>query len=463
MHEGRMSEEFEGAMRSMKVANPEMIPARRYFEPSFFELEKKKLWPHVWQMACRLEEIPEIGDYVEYTIFEKSIIVLRTKSGVKAFHNVCRHRGMRLVDGPGNCKSKGFVCPFHGWRYDFDGRNTFVFGRKVFNEELIADEDIRLKPCRLEMWGGCAFINLDNDAPPLLECLGPVTRKLEARNADKLRTEWWYASIVPCNWKLAVEAFLEMYHLMRTHPEFHSLTPSAFTAQDTAGLFMKRNVTGREAVNEAVDYLTNLSEGMGCIVHRSELAVIEQLRDMGVPDDPFEATMAFYTRAREEIRREGLTRGVPLHDMNKVEEEHPSLANEFLFPNFFLLPMFGCMASYRIRPLTPETCLFEIWSLVPVPAGEAYVSPKRPTILPHDSPDYPLIPRQDYANLPEQQRGLQTGEIEYQRLSASHEGAISNFERLIDGYLEDRDPKLLAKAAHVVNGGSFMPIRDIGL
>src|SRR6202008_2854778 len=113
------------------------------------------------------------------------------------------------------------------------------------------------------------------------------------------------------------------------------------------------------------------------------------------------------------------------HDMNAFKENFPSQANELLFPNFFLLPMLGCMASYRIRPLTPETCLFEIWSLILVPEGEPFASPRQPTILPHDDPDYPLIPRQDYANLPNQQIGLKTGEIEFQRLSKTHEGLIS--------------------------------------
>jgi hypothetical protein len=124
--------------------------------------------------------------------------------------------------------------------------------------------------------------------------------------------------------------------------------------------------------------------------------------------------------------------------------------------------MFGSMASYRIRPLSPTTCFFEIWSLILIPEGESYESPKQPRLLPHDSPDYPLIVRQDYINLPKQQLGLSSGEIEFQRLSSSHEGMISNFERLIDGYLLDVDRLALTKAANLINGGSFLPIRDIG-
>jgi nitrite reductase/ring-hydroxylating ferredoxin subunit len=460
MLEKNMQHALESVL--FRVSDPERIPAKRYYDPAFFEEEKRHLWPRVWQMACRLEEIPEIGDYVEYTLFEKRVIVIRGKEGVRAFHNVCRHRGMRLVEGAGNCRTTGIICPFHGWRYDAEGRNTFVFGRSVFSEELLDKDEISLKPCRLELWGGCAFINFDDSAPSLRTSLGPITQKLDARHVDSLRTEWWYASELPVNWKLAAEAFQEMYHLMRTHPEMHRLTPGVFGLGDPSGINPSRPSNGHQTVGELIDYFANVSEGMAGVIHRDEVAIMERLRDMAVPEDPVQATALFLARAREEMRQDGLRRGVPMFDINQVCEEHPSQANEFLFPNFFLLPMFGCMASYRIRPLTPESCLFEIWSLILVPEGEPYASPKQPTVLPHDSPDYPLIPRQDYSNLPNQQLGLRSGAIEYQRLSKTHEGLISNFHRLIDGYLAGLDGERLARGAHVVNGGSFLPIRDIG-
>ena len=457
-----MADDFEQALASvpLRIANPELIPTRRYYDAEFFELEKQRLWLHVWQMACRLEEIPEVGDYVEYRIFEKTVIIVRSRTGVRAFHNVCRHRGMQLVEGRGNCAAKGFVCSFHGWRYNLDGQNKFVFSPGAFNEELLDPADISLKPVRVETWGGCAFINFDDDAPALLESLGPITERLEARHVDRLRTEWWYASVLPTNWKMAIEAFLEMYHLMRTHPELHGMTPSTFNLDGSAEIYPKRQVTGREAVHEIVDYLANLSEGMGCLVHRSEVAVLERLRDMEVPDDPGEAAMLFFARANDELTRDALARGLPMFDLNEVASKYANQGNDFLFPNFFLLPMFGSMASYRIRPLGPESCLFEIWSLILVPEGEKYDSPREPIVLPYDSPDYPLIPRQDYSNLPKQQIGFRSGAIEHQRLSRVHEGAISNFERLIDGYLANLDQQALLHAMHIANGGSFLPISD---
>ncbi|HEX7819542.1 MAG TPA: aromatic ring-hydroxylating dioxygenase subunit alpha [Sphingobium sp.] len=447
-----------------RVTEPEKIPAERYYDSAFFELEREKLWPHVWQMACRLEEIPNVGDYTVYTLLDWSVILIHTKTaGVKAFHNSCRHRGVRLATEPGNCAKQGFVCPFHGWRWNADGENTFVFGKQVFSEELLDRAEIDLKPCRIEFWGGSAFINFDDEAPSLLESLGPVANRLDARNADKLKMDWWYGTVLPTNWKLAMEAFQEGYHTMKTHPQLHRLSALGNSyGIDSDGLVLNRNLTGRQTVEMHVDFLARLGSGMGGMVHDSEVAVIEKLRDMDVPNDPMEATMAFYSRAHEELTRDGLERGAPMFNVAQVSQQVEFHAVEYLFPHYFLLPMFSAMSSYRIRPLTPETCLFEIWSLVLRPEGEAFDTPKQPIMLPHDSPDFPEIPRQDYDNLPLQQLGLHAREFEYMRLSKSHEGMISNYQRLIDGYIAGLDPTLLAKGAQIVNAGFEGPIADIG-
>lgn len=446
-----------------RITNPELIPAQRYYDPEFFELERERLWPHVWQMACRLEEIPEVGDYVEYTILDKSVIIVNTKSGVKAFHNACRHRGVRLATGPGNCKTAGFICPFHGWRWNMEGENTFVFGKHVFSPEVLDKAEINLAPCRIDFWAGCAFINFDDEAPSLLESLGPVADRLNARHADKLKMDWWFGTVLPTNWKLAMEAFQEGYHTMKTHPQLHRLSALGNPyGNDADSPLAGRGLTGAQTVAMNVEFMARLSSGMGGMVHESEVAVIERLRDMEVPDDPLQATMAFYARAHEEITKDALARGAPMFDIAKVSQEVEFHAVEFMFPHFFLLPMLGAMSSYRIRPLTAETCFFEIWSLVLRPENEPYDTPKAPTILPHDSPDFPEIPRQDYTNLPLQQLGLHAGAFKYMRLSKDSEGMISNYQRLIDGYLAGLDPALLAKAATVVNSGFEAPIADIG-
>jgi len=446
----------------LRVTDPEKIPAERYYDEEFFRLENEKLWPHVWQMACRLEEIPHIGDYVEYTILDKSVIVVRTKNGVKAFHNACRHRGVRLVTGAGNCGKPGFICPFHGWRWNSEGQNTFVFGKEIFNPELLDKAEINLAPCRVEFWAGCAFINFDADAPALLDCLGPVAETLDARNVGLLKMDWWYGTVLPTNWKLAMEAFMEGYHVMRTHPQLHDLSPGSSYGPDLDGTVPNRNLNGPQMVNNMVDFFARLSTGMAGMVHETEVAVIEKLRNMEVPDDPMQALGMFIARAQEDITKDGYARGAPMFDIPTVNREKPFHDVEFMFPHFFLLPSFSAMSSYRIRPLTAETCLFEIWSLLLRPENEPFDTPKAPTMLPYDSPEFPEIPMQDYSNLPRQQQGLHAGNFRFMRLSREQEGMISNYHRLIDGYLAGLDAEALRHGQTVTNSGYNAPILDIG-
>jgi carnitine monooxygenase subunit len=223
-----------------------------------------------------------------------------------------------------------------------------------------------------------------------------------------------------------------------------------------------KKMNGRQVVDQSIEFMSRLSSGMSGMVHKTEVDVIEKLRDMPVSDDPIEALMAFYSKAREEITKDGLERGAPMFDLPSVTEQFPIHDVEFLFPHFFLLPMFAAMSSYRIRPLTPETCLFEIWSLVLRPEDEEFDTPKQPTFLPHDSPEFPEVPQQDYDNLPKQQRGLHAEKFPGMRLSHSWEGLISNYQRLIDGYIGGVDRESLIKANHTVNNGYNASIKDIG-
>ena len=447
------------------VTNPRRIPVKRYYDEEFFQLERERLWPHVWQMACRVEEIPEVGDWVEYKILDKSVIVIRTASGIKAFHNACRHRGVQFANGHGHCSANGFVCPFHGWRWNMDGENIFVFGRAKFNEEELDAADIALVPCRVELWGGSAFINFDDDAPPLIDCLGPAAERLDARNIAGLKIEWWRSAVLPVNWKVAMEAFMEGYHVAITHPQLHAVsTPESMMYGPESPLVEPPppSESARAYVDMTIAHIGKLSEGMAGMIHPTEVEIAESLRGMELPDDVGAGAMAFYTKLREEITRQGRARGLPVPDLVKVAATHTFKAVEFLFPHFFLLPMFSAMAAYRIRPLTPETCLFEIWSLAFEPDDPEREAPTAPEPLRHDDPSFPEIPRQDYSNLPLQQLGLHAQGFEFMRLSPQVEGMISNYHRLIDGYIAGRPRGELARAACTVASGFDAPILDIG-
>src|SRR5204863_8611150 len=95
---------------------PDRVRKERYFDPDFYALEVEQLWPRVWQMACRLEEIPNVGDFAAYENVGQSVMVVHGHDGVRAFENTCRHRGVQVVEGRGTCES-GLTCPFHGWCY----------------------------------------------------------------------------------------------------------------------------------------------------------------------------------------------------------------------------------------------------------------------------------------------------------------------------------------------------------
>ena len=456
------------AQLPLRITDAERISARRYFDEGFYKLECERVWPHVWQMACRLEQIPSIGDWTEYKILDKSVIIVRTKQGVRAFHNACRHRGVPLANGHGNCRAQGFICPFHGWRFSMDGESTFVYGKHLFSERQLDKADLALRPCRLELWGGCAFINFDDDAPSFRECIGPVADRLEAHGMSKLRSEWWYATVLPANWKVAMEAFMEGYHVMRTHPQLQKATPATYNSmygRDTGGIGepADANLTVRQNIQQQLQSLELLSVGMAGMVHAKEVEIARQLLDVELPEDPVKAVPMWYGILQDQITKQLRARGEPVPDLNAVAVSDPVNAVEFLFPHYFLLPFFTSMSSYRIRPLGPESCLFEIWSLTGAAEGQEPTTPLEPTFLPYDSREYPPIPQQDYSNIPLQQKGLHAAGFEFMRLSKDKEGLISNYQRIIDGYLSGVAPEKLAKATQLLGGNFDGKILDLGL
>ena len=230
-------------------------------------MEAELLWPRVWQMACRLEEIPNVGDFAEYEILDQSVIVIRTEEGVRAFHNACRHRGVRLVQGRGS-RPGGFVCPFHGWCYGTDGRNTRVTQPSAFSEHNLEPGDVDLVPVRCELWGGCAWINLDDDCAPACArasnpsppCTTPGRWRRSGRSggmpAGSRSTGSWpkrpsSSSTTSC----------------RPIPSCASRT--AIPARDPA------DFDPRTLVDGELQYLRTMSEGMDGMVHARDVEIAE--------------------------------------------------------------------------------------------------------------------------------------------------------------------------------------------
>ena len=440
------------------VQTVDRIPKQRYYDRDFYALETELFWPRVWQMACRLEEIPQPGDFVEYEILDQSIIVVRVEKGdgqgngqasVKAYYNACRHRGMKIVAGRGSRRS--FVCPFHGWCWGLDGANTFVLRPEVFDNSNLVTEDLSLVPVRCELWGGCAWINLDDDAPPLRDCIEPFASIHDEWKVEFLRTEWWKACLLPVNWKLATAAFMEGYHVPQTHPQ---LLPSSHRPELSSV---------HPIVETSLYFMRTLGSGMGGMVHENDIRIAEGLQNISLPDDPDEAMAAWRAAINDAITQWHRARGCDFPDLNELARRGVTDPIGFCFPHYFLLPSYGSASSYRIRPLGPEETLFEVWSLTRYPADRAPGKPAPPEPVAPDDPSWPTIPAQDFSNLPRQQKGLHAKGIEYVRLSSQIEGLISNFERVVDGFLAGLPYSRLVPAIQKTNTTIDVPIADLGL
>ncbi len=439
------------------VEVPDRIPKERYYDAEFYAMECELLWPRIWQMACRLEEIPRPHDFVEYEILDQSVLVVRTEDlGVVAFQSACRHRGVKVAEGRGSCEG-GFTCPFHGWCYGPDGKNTAVTRKKTFSEHNRQPGDLDLVPVRCEVWGGCAWINLDDDAPPLRQSIEPAASILDAWRVESLRTEWWFAARIPANWKLAQEAFVEQYHVLEAHPQLR--IPGRLPPRDG------QPFDPRAWVDAELHYLRTMSEGMDGMVHARDVAIAERLRDeIELPADPALAMSTWHRTYNDAVTGWHRDAGHDVPDLNQLEDQGLNEPMGYVFPHYFVLPMYSSASSYRFRPLGPEETLMEIWSLTRFPEGEEPGPPTPPDAWAHDDPRWPPIPAQDFSNLPKQQKGLHARGFEYMRLSSQIEGHISNFHRTLDGFLAGLPHDRLLPALRSVNVNPLeMAAVDIGL
>ena len=306
-----------------------------------------------------------------------------------------------------------------------------------------------------ETWGGCAWINLDVDAPPLRQCIEPYATIFDAWKVESLRTEWWYSCRLPVNWKLAQAAFMEQYHVVETHPQLR--IAGRYAPPDRA------TFESRAFIDADIHYLRTMSEGMAGMVHANDVRIAEGLRDMELPADP-ELAVATWERAlNEAVVRWHRAAGHDIPDLEDLEARGLNEPMGFCFPHSFVLPMYSSASSYRFRPLGPEETLMEIWSLTRYPQGSEPPPPTPPEPWESDDPRWPPIPAQDFSNLPRQQRGLHAKGFEYMRLSERMEGGISNFERMVDGFLAGLPYEKLLPALQSVNVNPLeAPIADLG-
>ncbi|CAN5578031.1 aromatic ring-hydroxylating dioxygenase subunit alpha [soil metagenome] len=189
-----------------------------YISADYFGKEKATIFKKTWLHVGRVEEIPSAGDYFvkDLAACDTSVIVVRDKKGaIHAMHNVCSHRMNQIVYEPrGNTRK--FSCKFHGWAYDLDGRLTGVPDEDQFFD--LDKSQLGLSRVSCEVWQGFIFINIDpNPALSLQEFMQPMYGSIEGYPFDKLTTGFSWSTVVNCNWKLALDAFQEAYHVAYVH------------------------------------------------------------------------------------------------------------------------------------------------------------------------------------------------------------------------------------------------------
>ena len=194
------------------------VPVERYISAEFFHLERTKVWDRTWQMACREEHLPNVGDHVVYDVAGRSYLVVRSgPSTIKAFHNVCLHRG-RLLRQEGGCRATEFRCPFHGFGWNIDGSLKQIPCAWDF-PQVEDPADWSLRAVQVGTWGGFVFINPDPAAPSLSRYVGELSEHFARWPLEDRFVQVHVAKILRCNWKVAQEAFMEAMHVVATHPQ----------------------------------------------------------------------------------------------------------------------------------------------------------------------------------------------------------------------------------------------------
>jgi hypothetical protein len=215
-------------------------------------------------------------------------------------------------------------------------------------------------------------------------------------------------------------------------------------------------------IQQQLHFYRTLNVGMAGMMHEKDVRVAEGLTNLELPDNFGEALPAWNIAISDAIMEWNQRQGIDMPDLNYIRDNGMFSAVDFCFPHYFLLPFYSSSSAYRIRPLGPEECLFELWSLTRYPPGQQPPAPPKPSPWAPNDPRCPPIPTQDYSNLPRQQRGLHAQGFEYMRLSGWVEGMISNYHRLIDGYLAGLSYDQLVPATHQVVGSIDVESRDIG-
>lgn len=204
------------------------LPNPAYWSPEWLALEEEHCFRRSWVFAGAADELPEVGDMKPIEIGGAPLIIIRGNDNeIRALHNVCRHRGAKLVTE--SCRKPTLTCPYHAWNYGLNGK---LRSRPHFSGPDVTDtfpdgggEKLDLVEARCEVWNGCVFVNVSGDSGPLLDWLKPMLERTPGYDFTSIR---WAGKIdfeVDANWKLIYENYMEGYHVFSVHPKLLKFAP----------------------------------------------------------------------------------------------------------------------------------------------------------------------------------------------------------------------------------------------
>lgn len=424
------------------------ISGENYLSRAFLDKENAKLWPRVWQVACREEELPNPGDYVVYDVADETVVIVKRPDGnYNAFHNVCPHRGRQIMEGCGHAVN--FRCQYHNWTFDLEGRNVAVQDREDWAGTLDG-EAIDLHRVQTGAWGGFVWINMDPACEPLADYLAPVPEHLDPFELENMRMRWAWELSLPCNWKVALEAFMEGYHVAATHTQLMPTQGEDYTTSFAHGKHAHFGYWGataflgtpsprlkREAPADVrpgiVEFFRLMEESFAAIFTDRDYEAAKQILEHVPADaDPLTAFGAAVEFGRKAAEIEGC--GYP---PNLTPEAMYKAGTDWhIFPNCVTLPYFDGAVWYRARPdgYDPDKCVFTIYSLKRYAKGG---EPGTKVERVHDiaGRSFGQIVDQDIANMAKVQRGMKSRAFTYARPNPVQEVEISNFHRVLESYV----------------------------
>jgi phenylpropionate dioxygenase-like ring-hydroxylating dioxygenase large terminal subunit len=342
----------------------DQITAQRYTCPNYMAKEWPQLWQRVWHIAGLESQIPEAGDFVVHNFLQESVVALRQTDGtVKAFFNVCQHRGNRLC-GTEEGSVGVLQCPYHGWTYQTDGAlvkvpepETFLQGDPVGKRNLA--------PVRCETWGGFIWYTLSADTPPLLDYLAPIPELLARRAMPDLVRLVWRTLAVNTNWKFSQDNFNEAYHVSIVHPQFKPIIDEDYK-NTVFELFPSghNRMIQRGQPSQQIPNAHQVQEPWAQILRAWELNPAD------FEGAPWIAREALITQRRKLASAKGYDYMNALEDDELVDYFHHTI-----FPNVTITGTPEGVHLYRTEPhpTNPNQCTFDYWFLAPLVRGATEV------------------------------------------------------------------------------------------